>query len=250
VQYLETVVPAQNHPESSLSEINVETPVVRAQIIPPDAFAPQTPTEPALAADIRIQETEKAEAAATAEVTALDTPSRGDEVDLKSEIRYSESLGTVALKRHETLSWIIQRVYGDFNSKYFKLLILANPEIVDPDRVIVGQTISLPAIPVDVTATDKPLWWIKIDETDTLEAGVNLLRDHPDGSHPVRLIPYWKPTSGTRFAVVLKQLFKDESSALEQLAQLPAGLSSNGMIFSFWNEDYVYFADPFFGRTP
>jgi general secretion pathway protein A len=251
IQPAETVMPIKNQPENDLSEVTVETPVAPAQIAPMDFYSRQARTDPALEADKGIAETEKAaEAAATVPAIALDTSSRADEVDLIVETRYAEILGTIALKRHETLSWIIQRVYGDFNSKYFKLLVSANPEIVDPDRVIVGQAISLPAIPVAVSATDKPQWWIRIDETDTLEAGLNLVRDNPDGSYPIRLIPYWSPTSGTRFAVVLKELFKDERSALEQLAQLPPGLSTSGMIFSFWNENYVYFADPFFGQTP
>jgi hypothetical protein len=251
VQPLDTVIPGKDRSESVLPEGKVETAVARTQTAPMDFYSRQPQTEPALDAEMGIAETEKTtETTVTAAVNALDTHSGVDEVDLKAETRYSEILGTIALKRHETLSWIIQRVYGDFNSKYFKLLVDANPAIVDPDRVIVGQAISLPAVPVAVTATDRPHWWIRIDETDTLEAGLNLLRDNPDGSHPIRLIPYWSPASGTRFAVVLKELFEDERYALEQLAQLPPELSSKGMIFSFWNENYVYFADPFFGRTP
>jgi general secretion pathway protein A len=246
----ETVMPIRNQPENDLPEVIVETPAVQAPIVPMDAYALQTHTESTVEADRETQDAKTVAEPATVAVPPLNSPAPDDEVDLTAETRYSETLGTITLKRHETLSGIIQRVYGDFNSKYFKLLISANPDIVDPDRVIVGQAIALPAIPVAVTLADNPHWWIRINETDTLEAGFNLLRDNPDGSLPIRLIPYWSPVSGIRFAVVLKELFKDERSALAQMAQLPPELSSKSMIFSFWNEDYVFFADPFFGQKP
>jgi general secretion pathway protein A len=249
-QYSETVTPAHTHADSGLPEVNAEAPVARAQIVPMDAFARETRGEPLPDVAIGLEKTAKSAEATTAAAASPQIPLHADKVDLKIETRYPEMLGTIVLRRHETLSGIIQRVYGDFNSKYFNSLMRANPEIVDPDRVIVGQAISLPAIPVEMTAAGKPLWWIRVDETDTLEAGLDLLREQPDGSHPMHLIPYWNPAGGIRFAVVLKQLFEDERSALARLAQLHPSLSSNGMILSNWNEDTIYFADPFFGRTP
>jgi len=161
---------------------------------------------------------------------------------------YSARLGRITLKRNENLSQIIQRVYGGFNSKYFKSFILANPDIEDPDLVEVGQVISLPAILVDATPGDTPVWWIKVDETDELETAFNILRNHSDGSSRVRLIPYWTPADGTRFAVVLNKLFKNEDAARSRLEQLPAELSSNSTILSLWDKKTVYFADPYFGR--
>ena len=71
-------------------------------------------------------------------------------------------------------------MYGNFNSKYFKSFILANPDIEDPDRVEVGQIISLPAIHVEVTHLDRPVWWVKVDETDQLEDAFNVLRNYPE----------------------------------------------------------------------
>jgi general secretion pathway protein A len=225
-----------------------ETPAVKTDVVPAAVYAQPPKVEPSPELVVNTEDPEKT--AATAPVVAsVDTPSHDDALKLNPAPRYSDILGTVTLKRYETLSWIIQRVYGDFNSKYFKLFILANPDIIDPDKVVVGQMISVPAIPVNVTSLDKPLWWVKVAETDSMEAAFNLLRDHPDGSHPIRMIPYWNPINGTRFALVLKKLFTDERSARDQLEQLPAELSSNGMILSLFDENSVYFADPFFGRT-
>jgi general secretion pathway protein A len=166
--------------------------------------------------------------------------------DNSADPEYSTILGQITLKRNETLSRIIKGVYGGFNSKYFKSFIIANPDIEDPDRVDVGQIVSLPAIPASVKPRNTPVWWVRIDDRDTLEAAFNILRDRPDNSPGVRLIPYWNPSDGTRFAVVLDTLFKDEPTARLHLRQLPVELVSHSTILSRWDKQTVYFADPYF----
>ena len=158
---------------------------------------------------------------------------------------YSDLLGKLTLQRNETLSRIIQIVYGNYNSRYFRSLILANPLIDDPDRVEVGQTISLPAIPAKVRPQRQPTWWVQVDEKDSLEAAFNFLRSYPDQAPPVRMIPYWTSEAGTRFMLVLKGIFSSKTAADLQLRQLPPNLMLDGKIVSLWNEDTVFFADPF-----
>jgi general secretion pathway protein A len=166
--------------------------------------------------------------------------------ELPSANTYSTMLGQIKLKRNETLSLTIMRVYGSYNSKYFKSFIIANPEIEDPDRVEVGQIISLPAIPARVTSPDSPLWWVRVDERDSLETAYNILRNYPTGFPAVRLIPHWNPANGTRFAVVLDMLFKDELAASSQLDKLPADPVLNPAILSVWDKQTVYFSNPYF----
>jgi hypothetical protein len=167
-------------------------------------------------------------------------------VEKTRETTYSAILGQITLKRYETLSRIIIGIYGDFNEKHFKSFIIANPDIEDPDRVDIGQIISLPAIPARVSSLNNPVWWVKIDDRDSLEVAFNLLRDHPGIFPGMRLIPYWNPSDGTRFAVVLDKLFKDEITARHHLQQLPAELASNSMILSRWEKETVYFSNPYF----
>ena len=187
------------------------------------------------------KEVSTAPTAATVGEKSGDSPS-----EKTRESTYSTILGQIALKRNETLSRIIIGIYGGFNSKYFKSFIIANPDIEDPDRVNVGQIISLPAIPARVRPLTAPVWWIKIDDRESLEAAYNLLRNHPDSSPAMRLIPYWNPSDGTRFAVVLEKLFKDEIAARNHLQQLPAALATNSMILSRWEKETVYFSNPYF----
>ena len=182
---------------------------------------------------------------------ALDSP----DPELQKETRalgssapYAPMLGNITLKRNDTLSRVIQQVYGNYNSRYFRSLILANPVIDDPDRVDVGQTIYLPAIPVPVATINQKAWWILIAEEDNLQAAFDYLRNYPENAPPLRMIPYWNSQAGNRFAIILKAHFSDEDSARQQLSRMPAGLTSLGRVLSRWEKDTVFFANPFNGR--
>ena len=165
-----------------------------------------------------------------------------------SDEPYGPMLGIITLKHNETLSRIIQRVYGRYTSKYFRSLILANPDIDDPDQVDIGQTIHLPAIPATVQPREMKVWWILFEEEDNLDAAFDYLRTYSDNAPAVRLIPYWTSQSGIRFAVVLKEYFYDEASAHQHLSNMPSELSSEGTVSSPWDENTVFFANPFSGR--
>jgi general secretion pathway protein A len=52
---------------------------------------------------------------------------------------FPDILGKIRLRPNQTLSGLIKTIYGSYNSKYFKSLILANPNIDDPDIVNIGQ---------------------------------------------------------------------------------------------------------------
>ena len=162
---------------------------------------------------------------------------------------YAPMLGDITLKRNDTLSRVIQQVYGNYNSRYFRSLILANPVIDDPDRVDVGQTIYLPAIPVSVGPINQKAWWILIAEKDNLQTAFDYLRNYPEDKPAVRMIPYWNNQAGNRFAIILKAHFSDEDSARQQLKRLPVELTSQGRILSRWENGTVFFANPFSGSS-
>jgi general secretion pathway protein A len=182
---------------------------------------------------------------------ALDSPGaelQKETPTVGSSAPYAPVLGNITLKRADTLSLIIQQVYGNYNSRYFRSLILANPVIDDPDRVDVGQIIYLPAIPVSVGPANQKVWWILIAEEENLQAAFDYLRNYPKNTPPARLIPYWNSQTGNRFAIILKEHFSDQDSARQQLSRMPAGLTSQGRVLSHWKKDTVFFANPFSGR--
>jgi len=276
IENLRAAFSQKENPAASVPETKTETAAVKAQLVPSDFQVrsgtdaesdplaakeePPAAAEPATVQEpVKIQEPVKVEAPAkipapmkAAEtaptVAAAEPPAReAPEESTKADLPYSAILGRMAIKRDETLSRVIQHVYGDFNSRYFKSFILANPDIEDPDRVEVGQIVALPAISVAVKPPQTPVWWVKIGESDSLEAAYNILRENNDSPLPMRLISFWEPQAGNRFAVVIKKLFRDEQTARNELARMPAELSFNGTVATLWNENTVYFADPYFG---
>jgi general secretion pathway protein A len=189
---------------------------------------------------------EPAQPAANETNPAAATQSKPDaQIEAESPEAYSQMLGNITLKHNETLSGVIQKVYGRYSSKYFRSLILANPDIVDPDRVEIGQTIYLPAIPAAVQPSQEKIWWILIEETDSLESAYDFLRLYPEPAPAARLVPYWTRRSGIRFAVVLKEYFHDEASAQRHLSEIPPDLFSQAKVATLGDENTVYFADLF-----
>ena len=162
---------------------------------------------------------------------------------------FPEIIGKIKLRPNQTLSGLIQTIYGSYNSRHFKSLILANPHIDDPDIVDIGQTVALPAIPANLKPLPQKVWWIKIADRNNLEEALKILETFPDDELPIRLIPYWNSRKGIKFAVVLKKYFLNEKTARLQLKRLPLSISSKGKIISSWDVENVFFADPFLASS-
>jgi len=204
--------------------------------------SPETPSQK-LSPETKIEESTAAREKAVTE----------SEVQASRQMSHQEKdlpllLGRVTLQRKETLWKLVEKVYGVFKNQYMKSLIRINPSIDDPDHVEIGQSISVPAIPARVKPLPLKAWWVKIGEKDTLEEAIQSLRSHPDDAPPIRLIPYWNNRQGLKFAIVLKRYFLDEASARNQLNSLPLSIASDSRIFSLWDKETVFFADPFLGR--
>jgi len=214
------------------------------------AAPPSGPPAPDGRIETETQNTAPAPVAAAFLETVRDNSLKTPAQPTPMAAQYAEILGRMTLKRNESLSRIIHKIYGEFNSRYFKNFLRVNPDIKDPDHVEVGQPIWLPAIPARVKAPDRPVWWVQIDETDALENAFDILRRHPDASPPLGLVPYWNPNDGLKFALVLKQLYASRTAAADQLELLPEELAGDAMPASLWDPKTVYFADPFFGQQP
>ncbi len=155
-------------------------------------------------------------------------------------------LGTVSLKPGETLWRLIYRVYGSYDKLYLKSIITANPDIYNPDHVEKGQTIYLPAVPVIDNIKDvKKIWWVRFEDKEKIEDAIDVLRRKKRGYPLMRIIPYWNKTKGIRFAILLKENFSIEALAQKKLLNLPGVLASKGDIISVWEEDTIFFSDPY-----
>ena len=235
--------PAEAHAAVPVAPLVPETVVTAAvpatpAAAPAPAPEPVTPPTPvAAAAPVALKPAEAPPAKAAAEVPSPKPLARTGP---------PESLGSVTLKRHETISGLILKVYGDYSTRHFRAVILANPQIEDPDRVEAGQVIRLPALPVSAKPLNKAVWWVTLIDTASLQEAFDMLRSYPESAPPVRLIPFWRPGSGSRFAVVLKQFFTNPETAQLQLNLLPPKYLPAGTLVSSWGEGTVLFADPYY----
>jgi general secretion pathway protein A len=231
-------------PQLDTPVVQAQLPVVEEQAAPTAETAPEPPPLTVAQNENEAAPANQKQAVTVAEIQS-DAPDDASGESQPVQNAYSDLLGKLIVQRDETLSRIIQKVYGIYNSRYFRSLILANPLIHDPDRVEVGQTIALPAIPAKVRPLNQRKWWVQVEEKDTLEAAFNFMRSYPDQAPPVRLIPYWTSETGTKFVLVLKGIYATQKAAYKQIHELPPDISSEVKIISLWNEEAVFFANPF-----
>jgi hypothetical protein len=184
-------------------------------------------------------ETGQSPVIATAAESSTETPSFEKELPMV--------LGQVALRHKGTLWGLIEDVYGifDYKYKYLQILTQANTFIKDPDYVEVGLLISVPAIPATVKPLPVEVWWVNLEVKDSLDEAINILRAYPKNAPPIRIIPYWSSISGLKFAVLLREYFFDETSALAKLKKMPPSLATGGKVLSMWEKDIVFYADPY-----
>jgi general secretion pathway protein A len=245
-------------PVTAVVEKRIEVPPAPAESLPPvaqtapapspdSAPAPAVPAETAPTPAASVKPAVATPAPAPAAAPVADAPT-APALPAVTAARTPEMLGALTLRRHETISGLIQRIYGNYSARNFRSIILANPQIDDPDRVEAGQIIQIPAIP----AAAKPpggrnFWWVRVAEKPSLQEAFDFLRGYPESAPAARMVPYWSPKSGQRFALLLKQTFSDAEAARLQLKLLPPALSASGEVMSAWAEQTVFYADPWYG---
>ncbi|MEJ5358060.1 MAG: AAA family ATPase [Desulfobacterales bacterium] len=229
------IVETRPIPQAEPAAEAAEAPVAQA----PDAARREDPT-PSMASG----ETGRSAAEAAAAVFGERAPLAAEQKAAQAQEGPPAILGEVRLQRGETVSGVIQRVYGQYSNRHFRAVILANPLIDDPDRILAGRTLRLPAVETLPRALNKPAWWVKINEFANLEEALAALRNPPDSLPAMRLIPLWEPRQGLRFLLVLRQVFFDRETALLQISLLPRHTAAAAGLIGSW-EGAVLYADPY-----
>ncbi len=169
-----------------------------------------------------------------------------EQIPVEKEI--PEMLGRVELNRHETLSWMMVKVYGLYNKEQLAVLNRANPHIPNPDTIEVGKPVYFPAIPLHSLQPLENVWWLKIAEKESLEDAFAFLRGYPEKAPPARIIPYWEGRTGLGFALVLWEYYFDKDDAQKKLNGLRTQSGVQGEIISLEGDNRVYFSDPFLSK--
>lgn len=154
-------------------------------------------------------------------------------------------LGNAALQENEILSWLMIKLYGDFNRGLLDRIARANPQIADTDDIPAGTPIQMPAVKARLRRRGKGGCWAQLGQTADLSAALDFLRSYPPNTPAARLVPHWHPDTGLRFSVVLWTRFADAQTARQQLRILPQGLSEGRGAVCQWDAEETYFADPY-----
>jgi hypothetical protein len=137
-----------------------------------------------------------------------------------------------------------------FNNRYLNAVLDANPHIGHADAIRVGDTIAFPGVGMPFHQGPYPLWWLKVEEADSLETAFRrVIGASGNNNAPlIRMIPVWHHQTGMRYGIFVSGYFLNLSTAETMLAQLPAGLSGSAEIITGWPAGTILFGDPFIGK--
>ena len=160
-----------------------------------------------------------------------------------------EFLGGIKVKHGDTVSHMIRMVYGSFSNARMAIVAKSNPHIASMEKIDVGQVIRFPAISETEAVFQKNQWYIELERTDNLEAAFKRIRAIEKKFPTVGIVPHWNPSDGLTFSIILRDLFKDEAEARKKLNQLSGPVASRARVVTKWDEQSVFFANPFGTRS-
>ncbi|MFZ5569895.1 MAG: ExeA family protein [Thermodesulfobacteriota bacterium] len=155
-------------------------------------------------------------------------------------------LGHAAINKGESLSQLIQLVYGGFNGVYLEAVLAANPFIRRVEAIETGNLIHFPAVSTDVGSTGMRCWWAGLDEGADLADTLKQVREYRIQGVPARLIPSYHPETGLRFSIILRGYFFEETDFQKRLAELPRSVAEKARRIRSWGDaQTVFFANPY-----
>jgi general secretion pathway protein A len=163
---------------------------------------------------------------------------------IKAPASYPEFMGQISIGSNETLGIMIHNIYGHFNEYNLGMVTRANPRMANPDRLVSGQEISFPAIPVGMERPPNGYWWVEVTRKETLKEAYAYLRDYPVDRPPIRIIPCWNPGDGMVFVLINKQVFNSEDRAREFLEDRNSKGDIPARLLSDWGSGTVFFSNP------
>ena len=154
------------------------------------------------------------------------------------------SLGMIRLRAYETLSWVMIKVYGEYNNKRRQTVAAANPAVSSLDSILAGQAVDFPAVAQEGLYIPDHLKWIRIDSRETISAALAVVRRHSTKAAPLRIIPYWHGEQGLQFDVIFWKYFSSGDEAARFLKTLPEDLQAKSEIIAQWATGTVLYANP------
>ncbi|MCU0586896.1 MAG: AAA family ATPase [Syntrophobacteraceae bacterium] len=184
-------------------------------------------------------------------------------------------LGQIAIAEGETLEILIRSVYGAFTPIHLKAVRRSNPQIRRVRNVEAGTSVRFPVVEAVPGETARG-YWVAIFISSDLQEVYDLLRglrgdgtprgmrpfiqappsgqrgegtgspenqSRPTPPHPLIMVPFWNPSEGLAFALVLRAVFPDPASAAKAMGTLPPEWTREAAVLGPWEEGTVLFTE-------
>lgn len=225
---------------TSLAEVAVDT----ATDTPPKLTAPEEkPVQPENTVSVPAAPMERDSVKTALGSPPIETP---PETSITSHAAQCPTfLGEVPVVRGETLTSMIQQVYGIYKYAYYRSVLSENSQITDPNHLVVGDRIRFPTIPTRSGRVPSETWWVALAEAPTLTTAVTALRDADNGKLPLRLLTYWNQQEGLKILITYKNYFTDSVSAEIQENQLMPFPGGEKKVICLKKKGTLFFGSPF-----
>ncbi len=152
-----------------------------------------------------------------------------------------DSLGNLTVKGGRTVWWMLRDFYGDFDNEQFKAVALANPHIMNLDKVVAGDAINLPALPAKSNPLPAGKYLVRVAGNENIEEIYELYRNYKELIPSLRFLSYWNSREGLVFSVFLKDGYNTLESARDAAGKLPQPLASNAVVSEKSDDGTVFF---------
>ncbi len=151
-------------------------------------------------------------------------------------------LGRIIVDQGESAYGMLRRIYGAYDEEQLQAFVRGNHRIKNINRIIRGEVITFPAIPVETNPLPPDESWVAVTTKGSLGEAYEALGRYPRREGRVRLFPYWNGEEGLVFAVLLRQGFPDEKAAGAFIQRLPAEFSPGARVIARWPEGTEFYA--------
>jgi len=173
--------------------------------------------------------------------------SNANEDKAPSAISMPAYLGRLYIQEGETLWDLCDIVYGPSNSakkgfKNIETVLSANAQIIDADRVAIGQAVTFPAIPVNRPSSPHSFWWLEMARFGQFNEAFAFIRSYGDRRPKTQMMPFWSSTEGLQFPVVLREVYFNKPSAQNRLKALRQRGGLEAYLAEMPDENHIFFS--------
>ncbi|WP_027184713.1 AAA family ATPase [Desulfovibrio inopinatus] len=218
----------------SVSEVH---PTEMAQVPSSDAIAPQGTTPNTSLNTSQVDITTAHDSLPENETASTATPTPE-----KTYFEHPSELGSLPMGRKAYVSNMIHDIYGRYGSRLHRQVARANPDISDIDRVPAGKEIIFPAISTQEAFIPVNGFFIELAETQDLNSAYTALHRFKKMELPVRMLPYYTPTQGLVFSIILEYAMESAKEAEAVFLKLPTQAQNNAAVMTAFPADAEFYA--------